>query len=180
MFRLKKSIYIGIGFLVVAFSLSGCFHYDKEAEELIDYYNEWLMIRIEEPVKGAFTDLAWERNEEKQEQIINETVLPVLQESIEYLENVELKHKKIQQLNALHIEAEQYALEMFQEVSDVMSEGSMAEVDSALDFAENDELDIMIEKFNENLEELMAKYKVYWIIEYDEYGNERELLGRDR
>src|SRR5690625_3935001 len=131
------------------------------------------MIRIEEPVKGAFTDLAWERNEEKQEQIINETVLPVLQESIEYLENVELKHKKIQQLNALHIEAEQYALEMFQEVSE-------AEVDSALDFAENDELDIMIEKFNENLEELKAKYKVYWIIEYDEYGNERELLGRDR
>jgi len=178
-FRLKKSIYIGIGFLV-AFSLSGCFNYDKEAEELIEYYNEWLMIRIEEPEKEAFTDLAWERNEGKQEQIINEAVLPVLQESIEYLENVELKHKKIQQLNALHIEAEQYALEMFQEVSDIMSEGRKAEVDNVLNFEENDELDIMIENFNENLEELMDKYNVYWIIEYDEYGNERELLGRDR
>jgi len=138
------------------------------------------MIRSEEPEKGLFFDLAWEGNEEKQEQIINENVLPVLQESVEYLENVELKHKKIQQLNALHIEAEQFALEMFQEVSDVMSEGSNAEADGTLNFEENDELEIMVEKFNKKIEELMDKYKVYWIIEYDEYGNERELLGRDR
>lgn len=147
---------------------------------MIDYYNGWLMIRSEEPGTGVFFDLAWEKNEEKQEQIINENVLPVLQESIEYLENVELKHKKIQQLNALHIEAEQYALEMFQEVSDVMREGSKAEVNRALNFEENDELEIMVEKFNEKIEKLRDKYKVYWIIEYDEYGNERELLGRDR
>lgn len=178
---LKTSFYMGISVLFVIL-LSGCFNDDEKAEELIEYYNGWLEIRSGEPQIGTFIQISSERDVERLEKSINENVLPVFKESVAYLEDAALEHKDIQQLNELHIELERNFLEVFLEINDVLKEGSRAEVDQVVneDFIEQNDLEVKADKFHEEREKLMDKYEVYWIIEYDEYGNELERLGRDR
>ncbi|MGY0691871.1 hypothetical protein ACW2QC_03650 [Virgibacillus sp. FSP13] len=179
---MRKNFYRVIGFITILF-LSGCFNYDEEAEELVEYYNGWLKIRGEEPKLGVFIDIGTEEDEEKIKRLLSENVMPVFRESVEYLENAELDHKHIQQLNQLLIDEEKYILEMCQELSDILREGTKAEFDKALNKSnehENELLEKKADKVHEKREELMDKYEIYWIIDYDEYGNELELLGRDR
>lgn len=178
---MKRLFLIGASFFITLL-LSGCFHSEEKGDELITYYNGWLEIREDEPGYGSLFSLAREEDPEKAKQILNEAFLPVLQDSVDYLENVELEFKEIQELQELHLRVENYFLDLTIDLEEQLENEMLTNSEKPSDEMDDktNEFEALADKMHTKKDKLMEKYDVYWIIEYDEDGNKLDRLGKDR
>src|SRR5699024_97582 len=102
------------------------------------------------------------------EALINESLLPSIYKLMNYLEEIQLEHKEIQELNHLQIEIVKDGYKRFQEIGEVLNSGDGEELKQVLEkFGEyGEELDNMYEEFYDERGKLMKKYDVHWDDEY--------------
>ncbi|HLR51439.1 MAG TPA: hypothetical protein VK072_01005 [Candidatus Avamphibacillus sp.] len=170
---MKKTFYIALG-IVMVLLLSGCFNKEGKADELVKYHNsDWATYSAKKeksvsPKIKSFIVLAAEDDREGIEALINESLLPSINELVNYLEEIQLEHKEIQELNHLQIEIVKDGYKRFQEIGEVLNSGDGEELKQVLEkFGEyGEELDNMYEEFYDERGKLMKKYDVHWDDEY--------------
>lgn len=177
-FNMKKRILLSASFLILIF-LSGCFHSEEKGNELIDYYNGWLLIRDTSPSLSSMLALGRTDSYEETKRLLSEEILPVFQESLDYLEEIELEFKEIRELHELHVKTEEIFFDFFQEYESQLEETGLH---FQLEWTDEEqaEIDQLAEEFHDKREKLMEKYDVYWITDYDDYGNKLDRMGKHR
>jgi len=165
------------------FILASCGNKDEEAEELIQYNNDkWVPInevkkeKLNEP-ENKLTKVEDEGKDEEASTVIEDEIIPILDDIQNEFKAVELKHKKIKKLNELEIEAEEFLIKTMEEVVIHYKGGNVSEEDLNKN---NNELE---EKFQEVIDyryELMDKYDLEYVEDDESLGNFRNLKHKEK
>ncbi len=184
---MMKKIYCILIGITLMFLISGCMNKDEVAKELIEYHNnDWIKVQKMKDAKISskitmYTAFAMEDNEEAIANLLNEEILPSHNEILEYLKEIELDSNEIEELNLLQIEAETFGYEIFQEQAKILNDGNKTEINEMFnrfeiyDKALEDKYEIVYEK----RKELMEKYNVQWVKEYDDSGDRIMKMRKD-
>src|SRR5699024_3902555 len=174
---MKKTL-CAIGIILI-FLMSGCLNKNEVTEELINYHNnDWLKLQEIKDTKisskvSKYISYAMEDNEEAVANLLTEEILPSHLEIVDYLEGINLESKEIEKLNQLQIDAEKFGYKIFKEQAETLKKGERSEIDAMFDRFEtyDKELQEKYEEVDEKRDELMEKYNVQWVEEYDENGD---------
>ena len=175
---MRKTLFFLMLILVSALLMS-CADKEQEADEIITYYNEeWIPINnFKEDNIGEFTTefIRLDAQEDKSEaiQLLESEIIPLVEEVITKLENVEPKNKKIKKMNNLQIETEQLALENFKDIIKYydgdMTESKIAKGSEKVDSMYDDIIEYQNKIFKEyNLKKSDEKIGNFSKIEKDE------------
>jgi len=175
---MRKTLFFLMLILVSALLMS-CADKEQEADEIITYYNEeWIPINnFKEDNIGEFTTefIHLDAQEDKSEatQLLETEIIPLVEEVITNLENVEPKNKKIKKMNNLQIETEQLALENFKDIIKYydgdMTESEIAKGTEKVDSMYDDIIEYQNKIFKEyNLKKSDEKIGNFSKIEKDE------------
>lgn len=175
---MRKTLFFLMLILVSALLMS-CADKEQEADEIITYYNEeWIPINnFKEDNIGEFTTefIHLDAQEDKSEatQLLETEIIPLVEEVITNLENVEPKNKKIKKMNNLQIETEQLALENFKDIIKYydgdMTESKIAKGSEKVDSMYDDIIEYQNKIFKEyNLKKSDEKIGNFSKIEKDE------------
>lgn len=158
---MRKTLLFLILILLAAFLIS-CADKEQEAEEIKNYYNEeWIPINnFKEDNIGEFTTefIQLDAQEDKSEatQLLETKIIPLIEEVITKLENVEPKNKKIKKMNNLQLETEQLALENFKNIIKYY-EGEVTESEIAKD---TEKVDSMYDDIIDYQNKILEKYNL--------------------
>ena len=168
------------------FLIYGCTNSDKVANELIEYHNsDWLTFKnmndeMLGPFEAPFTIIAMGKDVEGAKILIEEEILPVQSVLVDYLEGRNLEHKEVQELNQLMIEIEKKTYKGFETLATMIEEMDRQELEESSDILmeHEHELHKMLDDFHNEREELMEKYDVRWIEEYEKDGRRINKMER--
>ena len=166
-------------FTLALLLLTGCFNNEQITEELIEYHNnDWRKLQeIKKENSGhIFTEyytLALEENDRGIEKLLREEILPIQTEVVEYLEEVHLESKEVEELNQLQLESGKFRYEVLKEQADILHDGNTKEIDEMYERFTyyRKELEEKYAEVEDEREKLMEKYDVELIKETDEKGN---------
>jgi|SRR5690625_394734 len=123
--------------------LVSCGDKEQVADEIIKYYNEeWIPINsFKKDNLGELTDefIELDSKEDKSEaiQMLNNEIMPIVEEVINKLENVEPENNNVEKINDLQLEAENFSLESFENTieyyNDNLTESELEEDKQKLD-----------------------------------------------
>jgi len=164
----------------------GCTNSDEVADELIEYHNnDWLTYKnmndeMLGPIASEFVILALRDDHKGVELLIKEEFFPAVSEIVDYLEGIELEHKEVQALNQLMIKVKKDSYNLFQETAKVLERGDKKEIeDKYVELNEYlDEQNEMYDNFYKKRDQLVKKYDIDWIKEYEEDGERIDKMER--
>jgi|SRR5690625_4128887 len=182
---MKRYLSIVIGILFIFFTY-GCTNSDEVADELIEYHNsDWVTFKkmnddMLGPFEAEFTILAMGKDVEGTKVLIEEEILPAQSVLVDYLERRNLEHKEVQELNQLMIEIERKTYKGLEKLATMIEEMDRQELEESSDILMEHEYELhkMLDDFHNEREELMGKYDVRWIEEYEEYGERINKMER--
>lgn len=168
-------------------SLSGCFNKKEKAAELADYLNDYMEVEEAYSIStlsmiGFRLDKDDKIDEDQLKDKLTEDILPGLEKRLEYLENVDLEYKSIQELNESMIQHVKNGVDVYENLNETLQKGTEDEIGEA-----KDELKSFISDsdregediFNET-EDLIEKYDVLVVTDYDEDGEEYERFDKGK
>ena len=160
------------------FLLVSCSNKEEEAEELIEYNNDkWVPInkmnneKLDEPIKllDTFDD---EGKDKEAITILEDEMIPILNETINKFKDVNLQHKKIKKLNDLEIEADELLKDSAKEAIIHYNGGDVSEEDIQQN---NIEIEEKALKLTDYRHELIEEYDLEYVEDDESLGNFREL-----
>lgn len=173
--RMKKRITLLLTVLSLFF-LASCSDKDEVAEALIVYNNDkWVPINQSKNDKmdELKNELSKLENEEKNQEaaiILEQEIIPLIDEVQQEFKDVELNHKRVKKLNTLEVEAEEVLKKQMKDVAAHYKGKNITEQD--------------IHKGNEKIKEKFQEvidYRFKLIDEFDlEYVEDDESLGNLR
>src|SRR5699024_9917927 len=105
---LKKILYVFL-FMLIAFSLTGCFNEEEKANAIIDFFNK--VDRIEDNTESMLGDYRSNlrevtKNGEPSDmiQLIEEDFIPAVEKQIDAVDNMDLTYKATKKLHDLHMD----------------------------------------------------------------------------
>jgi|SRR5699024_393924 len=164
------------------FVLASCGNKDEEAEELIQYNNDsWVPINEmkKEKMKESENKLTRVEDEGKDEEagtVIEDEIIPILDDILNEFKAVELEHKKIKKLNDLEIAAEEFLKETMEEVAIYYNGGNVSEEDLNQN---NNELEEKFQAVIDYRYELMDEYNLEYVENDESLGNFRNLKRKE-
>lgn|SRR5699024_5639994 len=177
-----KKIYTVIILLLVILFLSSCFATRKEDEqvkdEIIEYYTN-AYETFENMKHGDLKTLFYEfasytktLDIESMEKMLREKYLPKIDEVIEHLEGIQLKAEEMEALNNMYIKAEQLYYEGMEYYADGLREFPVDELDQLDEQVDRyiAEYEGMYEEIEETRDELLKKYNLELVVDYDVGG----------
>lgn len=150
-------------FLILIFVSSiliSCVDKEQEVDEIIKYYNEeW--VPINNSIKGELEKLTTEfikldakKDKSEATELIQTEIIPLTEEMVTELENVEPENKTIKKMNNLQIEAEKFAIKSYKNIIKHY-DGEITESELAKD---KQKLDDMYEDVIEYQQKVLKKY----------------------
>ena len=164
----------------------GCTNSDEVADELIEYHNnDWLKFKNMNdeklgPIASEIVTLILRDDHKGVELLIKEEFFPAVSEIVDYLEGIELEHKEVQALNQLMIEVKKDSYNQFQETAKVLESGDEKKIQERFEKHSEylDEQNEIYDNFYEKRDQLVKKYDIYWIKEYEEDGERIDKMER--
>ncbi|HLR68981.1 MAG TPA: hypothetical protein VK105_17995 [Virgibacillus sp.] len=152
-------------FLILIFVSSiliSCADKEQEIDEIIKYYNEeW--VPINNSIKGKLEELTTEfikldakKDKSEATELIQTEIIPLTEEMVTELENVEPENKTIKKMNNLQIEAEKFAIKSYKHIIKYY-DGEITESELAKD---KQKLDNMYEDVIEYQQKVLKKYNM--------------------
>src|SRR5690625_961852 len=114
------------------------------------------------------------------ELLIKEEIFTAVSEIEDYLERIKLEHKEVQALNQLMIKVKKDSYNLFQETAKVLERGDKKEIeDKYVELNEYlDEQNEIYDNFYKKRDQLVKKYDIDWIKEYEEDGERIDKMER--
>jgi|SRR5699024_3608413 len=177
-----KKIMVHILIVFSLFLIASCSDPDEEAEELIEYNNDtWVPINKSknEGISELTNELYRLEDEEKEEEavtVIEEEIIPILDDTHDKFKAVDLENNKVKKLNDLEVEAEELLLEKTKELATHYKGGDVTEQN----ISQNNRK--VAEKFQEVIDyryELIKKYNLEYVEDDESLGNLRNLKHKD-
>ena len=164
------------------FLFTPCGNKDEEAEELIQYNNEnWVPVNKmrKEKMNEPQTKLSKLEDEGKDKEaiaVIENEIIPILDDIQNEFKDVELQHKKVKKLNDLETEAEEFLKDSMKEVVIHYNDGDISEEDIRQN---NIEIEEKFLKVTDYRYELIDEYKLEYVANDESLGNLRNLKRKE-
>lgn len=158
----KPSLFLILVLVSVCILLVSCDNKEQVADEIVEYHNEkWIPISNfkkdeTEKLTNEFIKLDSKKDKTEATELIKNEIIPLNEDVVWKLENVDPKNKETKKINDLQLKAEEFALEIFNNIIKYY-EGEMTESELAKD---KQKLDSMYDDVIEYQDKVFEKYNL--------------------